>query len=92
MDTMDFKQFNLLEHKILQALDSIQALKNENVQLQERVQSLEQEIEEKKDLINELQKEHDSIQSNEGLTEREVYISNKIDEMLKRIDALDTEL
>lgn len=91
MDTMDFKQFNLLEHKILQALDSIQALKNENVQLQERVQSLEQEIEEK-DLINELQKEHDSIQSNEGLTEREVYISNKIDEMLKRIDALDTEL
>ncbi|MCA9733774.1 MAG: cell division protein ZapB [Deferribacteres bacterium] len=89
---MDFKQFNLLEHKILQALDSIQALKNENVQLQERVQSLEQEIEEKKDLINELQKEHDSIQSNEGLTEREVYISNKIDEMLKRIDALDTEL
>ncbi|KAA3661490.1 MAG: hypothetical protein DWQ10_04410 [Calditrichaeota bacterium] len=89
---MDFKQFNLLENKIVQALDYINALKKENVQLQERIHLLEQELEQKDTRLFELEKENDKYNSNEGLSERELYISNKINEMLKRIEALDIEL
>ncbi|KAA3616061.1 MAG: hypothetical protein DWQ05_09930 [Calditrichaeota bacterium] len=89
---MDFNQFKLLENKILQALERIKTLKSENSQLLERIQSLEKSVQNKENQIAELTEVRQTSESESELTEREIYISNKISEMLKKIEALEIQI
>ncbi len=84
---MDFKQFNLLENKILQALENIKTLKAENAQLRAQISQLQQNGSNEKPEI--LTSQNDSPAA---LTDRELYISKKISEMLKKIEALETQI
>ena len=84
---MDFKQFNLLENKILQALEYINQLKAENKELREQIKQLQGQ---KAEALAEGQES--KVNNAPALTEREIYISNKIAEMLKKIEALETKI
>lgn len=89
---MDLQQFELLESKISHAISLIQKLKQENRELQKRVQVLQEESQEKEvqlvALREEIQKLKGNAQETQQFKQREEEIRGKIEHMLVKLEEL----
>ncbi|HHL73342.1 MAG TPA: cell division protein ZapB [Bacteroidetes bacterium] len=93
---MELHQFEVLENKIVQALQLIEKLKNENATLRSEIASLKEELAQKEEEIAELntkfEKELDNQRNTSYYQEREAQIRSKIEDMLARLEALEIPL
>jgi len=89
---MDLQQFEILENKISQAISMIQKLKQENGELQKRVETLQEETQEKDKMLGALQEElqqmKDNAQESQQFKTREEEIRSKVEKMLARLEEL----
>jgi FtsZ-binding cell division protein ZapB len=89
---MDLKQFEALENKISQAISLIQKLKQENRELQDKVQISQKENQEKEAqlaaLREELQQLKENAQATQQIKAREEEIRGKVEKMLAKLEEL----
>jgi len=93
---MDLQQFEALENRISQAIQTIQVLKTENKDLRQRLTTLEQQHREKDEQFVRLQAEmsnvHERSEETRQLREREEKIRNKVEDMLAKLEELQLQL
>ncbi len=93
---MEFQQFEILENKIVQALQLIEKLRHENETLRSEIASLKEELSRKEEEIAELntkfEKEFENQRNTSYYQEREAQIRSKIEDMLARLEALEIPL
>jgi len=89
---MDLQQFEILENKISQAISAIQKLKQENRDLQQRLEAVQAENREKDKLLGarqeELQKIKENAQESQQFKVREEEIRSKVEKMLAKLEEL----
>jgi FtsZ-binding cell division protein ZapB len=89
---MDLQQFEILETKISQAISTIQKLKQENREMEKRLQILQEENQEKEKMLGALQEEmqkiKDNAQESQHFKTREEEIRGKVEKMLAKLEEL----
>jgi len=89
---MDLQQFEILENKISQAIGTIQKLKQENRELQQRCEALQAENQEKDKQLGALQEEMQKVKANTQESQqfkvREEEVRSKVEKMLAKLEEL----
>lgn len=93
---MNTQQFEILESKILQALDVIHKLRHENASLKKEIELLQSTLKIKNQEIENLQRKVALNGPDQNIVrqfqEREARIRDKIEQMLAKLEALDIPL
>ena len=93
---MDIQQFNLLENKVIQALDLIASLKTENQELKEALAEHDKKLQAKDEELELLQSQlKDSelhLADTQHFKKREAEIRQRVEKMLNKLESLEFRL
>jgi len=89
---LDIEQLDVLEKKVVQAVELIEQLKTENQSLKKDMSQFQTELESKDQVIKQLKEENQNLklmQNNSVLEkEKEEKIRSKVEQMLNKLDEL----
>ena len=93
---MDLQQFSDLETKILHALDLIERLQHNNAALNERISDLNRQLADRDTevaaLKAKLEADSDAHENARFYKEREAQIKIKVQEMLAKLESIESEM